>query len=192
MNFLAHILLSGDDEEIIIGNFIGDFVKGSQLNRYSEGIQKGIQLHRVIDQFTDSHPTVLGSKKRLRPNFRHYAPVIVDVFYDHFVAKKWSQFSTEPLLDFTLRFYQLMDKYCTEIPKAVSEMLVYMHAGNWLYNYQYIEGINSTLTGMAKRTTFDSKMEMAAAYLEKDYAAFEEEFSLFFPELQQYVNNFQQ
>ena len=192
MNFLAHIFLSGDDEELIVGNFIGDFVKGSQLNHYSEGIQKGIQLHRVIDQFTDSHPTVLASKKRLRPNFRHYAPVIVDVFYDHFVAKKWSQFSTEPLLDFTLRFYQLMNRHSAEIPKAVSEMLIYMHASNWLYNYQYIEGINSTLTGMAKRTTFDSKMEMAAAYLEKDYAAFEEEFNLFFPELQQYVTNFQQ
>ncbi|MBC6400215.1 MAG: DUF479 domain-containing protein [Ekhidna sp.] len=192
MNFLAHILLSGDNEEVIVGNFIGDFVKGSRLSSYSEEIQKGIRLHRSIDQFTDNHPTVLKSKKRLQGNFRHYASVIVDIFYDHFIAKNWFRFSMEPLLDFTLKFYQLMDKYTGKVPKAVSKMLVYMSSENWLYNYQYIEGIDRTLTGMSKRTKFDSKMEMAAAYLEKNYSSFEKEFNLFLPELQQHVNNFEE
>jgi len=191
MNFLAHILLSGDNEKIIVGNFIGDFIKGSRLNDYSEGIRKGIRLHRSIDRFTDNHPVVLKSKRRLRVKFRHYASVIVDVFYDHFIAKNWFRFSREPLLDFTLRFYQLMDKYTAEIPEPVSKMLVYMSSGNWLYNYRYIEGINKALTGMSERTKFDSKMEVAATYLEKDYASFEEEFNLFFPELQRHVNNFE-
>jgi len=191
VNFLAHILLSGNDERIMVGNFIGDFVKGSQLNEYDPQIQQGIRLHRSIDEFTDNHPVVLDSKKRLRARFRHYAPVIVDVFYDHFVAKNWSQFSKDPLLEFTKRFYITMNQYTPIIPKTVSNMLVYMSSGNWLYNYQFIEGIDKALTGMSKRTKFKSGMEVAATYLERDYQLFKREFDLFFPELQRHVDNFE-
>ena len=175
----------------MVGNFIGDFVKGSQLNRYAERIQKGIRLHRSIDQFTDSHPVVLESKKRLRGNFHHYSPVIVDVFYDHFVAKNWDQFSKVPLLDFTQDFYRTMSNYKASIPKAVSNMLVYMASGNWLYNYQFIEGIDQALKGMSRRSKFESKMELAASYLEAHYNLFEQEFNQFFPDLQLHVDNFE-
>lgn len=175
----------------MVGNFIGDFVKGSQLDNYDEKIQQGIRLHRSIDEFTDNHPVVFESKKRLREKFRHYAPVIVDVFYDHFIAKNWSQFSKTPLLEFTNRFYETMNRYSSQIPKAVTSMLVYMSSGNWLYNYQFIEGIDKALTGMSRRTKFDSKMELAAQYLENHYDSFESEFNEFFPDLQQHVNNFE-
>src|SRR5690349_12341831 len=100
MNFLAHIFLSGDDPEIMVGNFIGDFVKGRNLDdRFSSGIVKGIELHRAIDEYTDSHPVVAQSKNRLRPKYRHYAPVIVDVFYDHFLAKNWKNYHPTSLED---------------------------------------------------------------------------------------------
>ncbi len=191
MNFLAHLLVSKNDEQVMVGNFIGDFVKGSQIHEFGEQIQKGIRLHRAIDSYTDSHPVVMESKKRLRGQYRHYSPVIVDVFYDHFIARDWQKFSSEPLLDFTQRFYKLMEKYATEIPKSVNQMLVYMRSGNWLYNYQFVEGINQALTGMSKRTKFQSKMEYATSSLEENYEDFEREFHQFFPQLLHYTENFE-
>lgn len=190
MNFLAHLLLSGNNEELMIGNFIGDFVKGSKLDSYSPEMQKGIRLHRSIDEYTDSHPVVLKSKIRLRAKFRHYSPVIVDVFYDHFIARDWHTYSKQPLLEFTLQFYQTIKSYYGVIPSAVEKMVFYMSQTNWLYQYQYIEGIDKALTGMSKRTTFESKMEDAAHVLEAYYSEFEEEFHRFFPELQDHVKNF--
>ena len=191
MNFLAHLYLSGDNEEVLVGNFIGDFVKGAQLNRYPEQVQKGIRLHRSIDYYTDTHDIVLQSKIRLREKFRHYAPVIVDVFYDHFLARDWSKFSDVPLMEYTLNFYQLMNKYLEMIPKGVVRMLSYMSQDNWFYNYQYIEGIDRALTGMSKRTKFESKMEHASDALKENYSEFEAEFNKFFPELQTHVSNFE-
>ena len=191
MNFLAHLLLSGDHEQIMVGNFIGDFVKGSKLEEYHPDIQKGIRLHRSIDNYTDTHPVVLQSKIRLREKFRHYAPVIVDVFYDHFIAKDWNRYSGESLLDFTTRFYIMMKNYLHIIPKGVSNMLHYMESGNWLYHYQYIEGIDQALTGMSRRTKFDSKMDQAAEVLKSEYDGFKSEFQMFFPDLQKHVNNFE-
>ncbi|MEQ8424061.1 MAG: DUF479 domain-containing protein, partial [Cyclobacteriaceae bacterium] len=91
MNFLAHIYLSGDNAQLMIGNFIGDFVKGKNLSaRYNPDVVLGIELHRAIDEYTDSHDVVQKSKVRLRPKYRHYSGVIVDMFYDHFLAKNWN------------------------------------------------------------------------------------------------------
>ena len=191
MNFLAHLLLSGDHEQIMVGNFIGDFVKGSNLEEYHPDIQKGIRMHRSIDNYTDNHPVVLQSKIRLREKFRHYAPVIVDIFYDHFIAKDWRQYSKENLLDFTSRFYDMMRRYVNIIPKGVTNMLYHMESGNWLYHYQYIEGIDQALTGMSRRTKFESKMEEAADVLRSEYEGFKSEFQSFFPDLQEHVDNFE-
>ena len=187
MNFLAHLYLSGTNEKVKVGNFIGDFVKGNQISQYDPDIQKGIRLHRGIDAFTDSHSVVLESKKRLRSKFRHYAPVIVDIFYDHFLAKKWSHYSEIDLKKYTTDFYRMISKYAEVIPDAVNNMLVFMKRKNWLYNYQFLEGIDQALKGMSKRTKFDSQMEYATKSLEENYDAFEAEFDRFFPELEAHV-----
>jgi acyl carrier protein phosphodiesterase len=191
MNFLAHLYLSGDDEEVLVGNFIGDFVKGSNMDHYPEKVQKGIRLHRSIDFYTDTHEVVLQSKIRLREKFRHYAPVIVDVYYDHFLARDWAKFSKISLIEYTENFYRLMNNYFDMIPKGVIHMLKYMTQDNWLYNYQFLEGIDRTLTGMSKRTKFESKMEEASKSLKEHYADFEREFYQFFPELEAHVSNFE-
>ncbi len=191
MNFLAHLYLSGDDEELLVGNFIGDFVKGSQMEQYPERVQKGIRLHRSIDYFTDNHEVVLESKIRLREKFRHYAPVIVDVYYDHFLAKDWLKFSSTPLKKYTEDFYQTMDGYYDILPKGVIHMLSFMARDNWLYNYQFIEGINKALTGMSRRTKYENKMDEASQALKDHYEDFENEFHQFFPELQNHVINFE-
>ncbi|WP_462251986.1 acyl carrier protein phosphodiesterase [Ekhidna sp.] len=191
MNFLAHLYLSGEDEMVLVGNFIGDFVKGSQMDQYSERIQKGIRLHRSIDHFTDNHSIVLESKIRLREKFRHYAPVIVDVFYDHFLAKDWSKFSETPLKDYTENFYNLMKGYFNIIPQGVIHILGFMSRDNWLYQYQFIEGIDRALTGMSRRTKFENKMDEASLSLREYYEDFEKEFNQFFPELESHVSNFE-
>jgi acyl carrier protein phosphodiesterase len=190
MNFLAHIYLSGENEELMVGNFIGDFVKGGQLDAYSPTIQQGIRLHREIDRYTDTHEIVLESKIKLREKYRHYAPVIVDVYYDHFLAKDWSQFSNIPLDKFTEGFYDTMGNYHDQIPKGVIHMLSFMSKDDWLYNYQFIEGINKALTGMSRRTKFESKMEEASESLKEHYEELSNEFQQFFPELENHVKQF--
>ncbi len=190
MNFLAHIYLSDSNEELTMGNFIGDFVKGSQFDHFPEDIQRGIQLHRSIDQYTDTHPVVLKSKERLRPDFRHYSPVIIDVFYDHFLARDWLKFSQIDLEKFTQNFYLITEKYRDQFPDAARHMLTYMKRDNWLFNYRLVEGMQRALSGMARRTTFDSRMEHAVVALKTHYEEFGEEFHEFFPDLERHCQAF--
>ncbi len=189
MNFLAHLYLSGADPKVKIGNFIGDFVKGRNLQeQFEPGILKGIALHREIDAFTDKHPIVLESKKRLRPKYRHYSPVIIDVFYDHFLAVNWATYSNQSLADFARESYATLEKHKALLPDQVNQMMPYMVKGNWLVNYSYTEGIHKTLSGMARRTPYESKMEEATEDLRLHYSDFQDEFSRFFPELKAYAD----
>jgi acyl carrier protein phosphodiesterase len=185
MNFLAHLYLSGDDTHLMVGNFIGDFVKGrSALEKFEAAIVKGVELHRAIDAFTDTHPVVTQSKNRLRPKYRHYSGVIVDVFYDHFLARNWNDYHPDPLSDFADRAYRIIENFNPILPKEVKQMLPYMIGGNWLVNYAHVEGIHRALSGMAKRTPYLSKMDEAAGDLTSAYADFNSEFMIFFPQLQ--------
>src|SRR5258708_30867181 len=188
MNCLAHLYLSGNNPKIKVGNFIGDFVKGKNLSeRFENEIAKGIALHREIDWFTDRHPIVKKSKDRLRPKYRHYSGVIVDVFHDHFLAKNWSQYSDQLLPDFADDCYAIIQQHESTLPEGVNYMLPYMIKGNWLVNYAHVEGIHRVLSGMARRTRFESKMEESTEDLIKNYEEFENEFLLFFPDLKSFV-----
>ncbi len=191
MNFLAHLYLSGNDPLVRLGNFIGDFVKGRDLaDRYEPSIVKGIELHRAIDEFTDQHAIVKQSKIRLRPKYRHYAPVIVDIFYDHFLAAGWDNHSEQLLPDFAEDCYGFIQQKAAILPEQVNWMLPHMARGNWLVNYAKIEGIRQALSGMARRSKFDSKMDESVVELETHYAEFKKEFDAFFPLLKNYSDNF--
>lgn len=190
MNFLAHISLSGDNPKIMVGNFIGDFVKGRNLlEQFEPEIARGIALHRAIDEFTDSHPIVTISKNRLRPTYRHYSAVIVDMFYDHLLAKNWEQYYKEFLPDFAERSYRILEGFHPILPEGVKYMLPYMTKGNWLVNYARFEGIDRALSGMARRSKYESKMELAVDDLKKNYEDFTQEFSIFYPQLQAFSKN---
>lgn len=190
MNFLAHISLSGDNPKIMVGNFIGDFVKGRNLlEQFEPEIARGIALHRAIDEFTDSHPIVTISKNRLRPTYRHYSAVIVDMFYDHLLAKNWEQYYNEFLPDFAERSYRILEGFHPILPEGVKYMLPYMTKGNWLVNYARFEGIDRALSGMARRSKYESKMELAVDDLKKNYEDFTQEFSIFYPQLQAFSKN---
>jgi len=183
MNFLAHLFLSGRDDEIILGNFIGDFVKGKKYLDYSKGIGNGILLHRAIDHYTDSHPVVGRSKKRLEKKYRHYSGVIVDIFYDHFLARNWLRFADVPLEKFASDCYKLVERNLHVLPEKALYVFPFMVKGNWLVNYSNIQGIRNTMRGMAKRTSHESKMEESVNDLEERYPEFEKDFLDFFPDI---------
>lgn len=187
MNFLAHLYLSGDDEDLIIGNFIADMVKGRQIENFQNGVVKGIELHRKIDYFTDTHPVVDQSKRRLRNKYRLYSAVIVDMFYDHFLAVNWSDYSRLPLSKFVGHAYGLLLRNYFLLPVRAKNVLPFMIASNWLVNYAHLDKLHSHFQGLARRTPFKSGMENAVEDLKKNYDEFSSEFSTFFPELISYV-----
>jgi hypothetical protein len=188
MNYLAHLYLSGNNHELMIGNFIADHVKGKQIELFDEEVIKGIKLHRMIDEFTDTHKVVEQSKIRLRSEFGKYSPVIVDVFYDHYLAVKWEQYHHEELSIYAHNFYTLLNDNHHRLPLRTQQMIEFMIPQNWLLNYKTVAGINKTLTGMSKRTKFDSRMDEAAIYLDRYYVDFEQEFNEYFEELRGYVS----
>ncbi len=183
MNFLAHIYLSFEDDEITIGNFIADSIRGNKFKHLPERVQTGIMLHRQIDTFTDAHPTVRQSTKRLHENYGHYSGIIVDIFYDHYLAKNWKTYSDTPLDVFVDNFYDLLEDNYEILPIGVQRMMPYMISDNWIFNYSKMDGIARVLNGMNRRTKNKSKMNFAILDLEKHYNAFEKEFTSFFEDL---------
>jgi len=183
MNFLAHIFLSYNDNQITIGNFIADGIRGKRYKKYPIDIQKGILLHRHIDTFTDAHPTVRQSTKRLHKNYSHYSGVIVDILYDHFLAKNWSFYSDIPLADYVENFYDVLEDNFEILPPRIQHMMPHMIAENWLLSYAEIEGIQKVLNGMNRRTKNKSGMHTATEELKEFYTEFEAEFTSFFEEL---------
>lgn len=183
MNFLAHIYLSNNIPLVSIGNFIADGIKGKEYKSFPKDIQIGILLHREIDTFTDAHPTVRQSTKRLHQNYSHYSGVIVDILYDHFLAKNWNRYSNMPLELYVSKFYDLLEDNFESLPKRIQKMIPYMIADNWLLNYANIEGIQKVLDGMNRRTKNLSGMNNATSELITYYSEFENEFTEFFEEL---------
>ncbi len=188
MNFLAHIYLSGNNDKIAIGNFISDSIRGNKYKRFPKEIQKGILLHREIDTFTDAHKIFRQSTKRLHKNYSHYAGVIVDIFYDHFLAKNWSKYSDVPLDEYIIHFYKALEKDYDILPERVQKLMPYMISDNWLLSYATTEGISRVLNGMNKRTKNVSKMNLAINELKEYYTEFENEFTLFFDKLIEFSN----
>jgi len=187
MNFLAHIYLSGNNDLIKIGNFIADGIRGHDYEQFPIDVQKGILLHRAIDTFTDAHPVFRQSKHRLHEPYGHYSGVIMDIFYDHFLAKNWAVYSDEKLEDYAERFYQsLRDNYDWLNPKTQA-MMPSMIGRNWLASYATIEGIGMILFQMDHRTKNRVSMQNAVKELEQYYTEFESEFTAFFEELRAHV-----
>ncbi len=183
MNFLAHIFLSGDKELLTIGNFAGDGVKGKYYKNYPTAMQAGIMLHREIDTFTDSHAIVRQSTKRLHKTYGHYSGIIVDIFYDHFLAKNWAHYSEIPLEFYINNFYNTLTKNISILPERFKKLTPIMIKDNWLLSYASISGIQLVLNGMNKRTNGKSKMHNATNELELYYLEFETDFTQFFNEL---------
>lgn len=189
MNVLAHIYLSGDSEEIIIGNYIGDFVKGRDYLKYPEGIRKGIILHRHIDAFTDRHPVVARSKIHFTQRYHKYAGVITDILYDHYLTKEWDLFSRRPLESVTYNFYRAMVSNFEILPENVRESMPFFIIDNWLETYQTRVGIKKVLKTLSTRSSLPKETRWAMKVFNKQYFTLQEDFMEFFPQLIEYVEN---
>ncbi len=190
MNILAHIYLSGENEELMIGNFIADHIKGNAIQQYNGDILKGIKLHRFIDEYTDSHPVVKLSKQRLYKSIGKYAPVVSDVYFDHFLANFWNQYHSLPLEQYAQNKYSLLNSRLDILPQKTQNMLPYLIKYNWIMAYKSFEGLQQVFNGMNKRASFVSNMDIAVASLQQDYSLYEQEFHQFFPQLQHAVSHF--
>jgi acyl carrier protein phosphodiesterase len=187
MNFLAHAYLSFDQDEVLIGNFIADFIRGKEIENYPKKIQVGIHLHRAIDAFTDSHPLVKEVQSHLRPQFGHYAQVISDVFFDYFLAKNWGKYTSLPLETYSKQVYQTLQSSPAPLPPSFLRMLYWMEQQNWLYAYRNLAGIQQALDGLTRRATFDSKMNEATQVLREKEEEIEALFFVFFQDLETFA-----
>ncbi len=187
MNFLAHAYLSFDQDEILIGNFIADFIRGKEIENYPKKIQVGIHLHRAIDTFTDSHPLVKEVQTHLRPQFGHYARVISDVFFDYFLAKNWDKYTSISLESYSKQVYQTIQYSTAPLPPSFLRMLYWMEQQNWLYAYRNLEGIQQALDGLTRRASFDSKMNAATEVLREKEEEIEALFFVFFQDLETFA-----
>ena len=183
MNYLAHLYLSGDDPQVRIGNFIGDYVKGNSYDKYSPGIRKGILLHRKIDDFTDNHPIVKRSSERLYPHYRRYSGIITDMFFDHLLAAEWNTYNDIPLNTFVSSVHKLLLYNYFKLPAKVKGFLPFLIKNRGLENYKHISGLQRALTIMSKRSSLPAKTETAIKILEENYDEFRDQFHTFFPDV---------
>lgn len=183
MNFLAHLYLSESNTNIIIGNFIADHIRGNQFTHLHPEIQQGIKLHREIDTFTDAHDITRKSKRRLNKRYGLYAGIIIDIFYDHYLAKNWNDYSAIPLNVYVDAVYDLLQNKKDILPEKTLYMMPFMIEHNWLFNYQYKKGIQSVLNGMNRRTKNKGQMDLAIEDLHELDQEFEKDFATFFKDL---------
>jgi acyl carrier protein phosphodiesterase len=183
MNFLAHLYLSKDNKNILIGNFISDAIKGKKYKKYPKEIQAGILLHREIDTFTDKHPIVRKSMHRLNKRYRHYDGVIIDLLYDHFLAKNWERYSEIPLSLYAKNVYNFLKENVDSFPEELQKLLPHMIKHNWLMTYATVNGMERVLNGMNQKTKGISQMDLAIEDLKIHYNEFEADFTEYFKEL---------
>ncbi|UNU25690.1 acyl carrier protein phosphodiesterase [Microcoleus vaginatus] len=190
MNYLAHLFLSKGTPESLIGNLLGDFVKGTAVNLYPDEIRKGIDLHRKVDSYTDSHPIVRSSKSLVCGHRRRFAGVLIDVFYDHFLAKNWLEYSEIPLRDFSQDVYKILQDNRDILPESLQRVLPTIIARDLLCSYQEIAEIGITLTRMSARLKRTNNLAGGVEDLTANYQQLESDFRAFFPELINYAKKF--
>jgi acyl carrier protein phosphodiesterase len=187
VNFLAHTYLSGGNEEIIVGNFMGDYVKGKNYLLFPEQVKKGILIHRDIDSFTDMHEVTRRSKQRLASRYHKYAGIIIDIFYDHFLASLWDSYSTLPLSDFVIRTYDLLKRNYKVLPDSIKRWLPTFLENNWMMAYTTVEGIELVLERMSANTSLPDHSAFAVEVLRNEYSVFMEDFLEFFPTIVEFL-----
>lgn len=185
MNFLGHLYLSGSDTEVIVGNFMGDAIKGRDLSRFSSGIERGLRLHRTIDSFTDTHPMLRAGRERVHAHAGRYASVVMDLFYDHLLAEQWERFHVEPLPAFAQRMYRLLEANEAHMPERTRRMLPYMVAGDWLTSYASLDGIGRALDGLSRRVREGAPMRGAERVLALHWERYDQEFKTFLPAVEE-------
>lgn len=187
MNFLAHLYLSGDSDELRIGNFIGDFVKGNAIEDYPYKIRQGLVLHRRIDDFTDHNDIYNSSREKLRPVYGRYAGVVTDIVYDHFLAANWNEFSSISYEKYVREIYVMFVANYNTLPSKVKRILPLFILSNWLAAYKTVDGIGRVLSRMSVRTSLPDFTAEGMKILDDNYLSIGSEFKRFMPEVSAFV-----
>lgn len=190
MNYLAHVFLSGENDDVMFGNFIGDFIKGKQYEKYSGGVKQGILLHRAIDTFTDSHPVYLKSMRKFYNDFPKISGIITDILYDHLLCKEWSKYSDLNLDQFIEKTYRKLDLKVNLMPDKMDFLYYHLRENNWFLRYQSEQGTALSLSQIGRRIGFPSDVGEAIKNYKKDEKAFVEEFNAFFTDLIDFTQEF--
>lgn len=191
MNYLAHLFLSKRTPESLIGNLLGDFAKGSVEEIYSDEIKQGVHLHRQIDIYTDTNSIVRSSKSFISLNRRRFAGIMIDIFYDHFLAKNWVKYSEIPLINFSQSVYQVLKNNQNILPESLKLILPEMIVQDWLTSYSDVRGIDNALKRIAARIKRTNNLGNGVEELVSNYQQFESHFVTFFPDLINYTKSFQ-
>ena len=188
MNYLAHLFLSGDDEQTMVGNFIGDYVKGKDLNRFPDNIRNGIVMHRQIDTFTDTHLKFREAKTYFRPEFGLYSGIVIDFLYDHFLAKNWNTYSDYTLRTFAKRSHAALLKNFRFLPIRVQGFLPFLIQNRRLESYSSVSGIMEALNIMSKYTSLPAKADFVLHTIDANYLFFDDNFKTFMFDIIHYIN----
>jgi acyl carrier protein phosphodiesterase len=187
MNFLAHAFLAGPDPEAVLGSLMGDFVKGPLRGRFPPALERALAQHRAVDSFTDAHPVVRASRARVAPPHRRFAGIVVDMYYDHFLARDWDAFADEPLAGFTARVYAVLHAHQARLPERLRRIAPSMARLDWLGSYRHVEAVHAALDRMGERLRRGDALLGAGEALLPRYAALRADFHAFFPELVRYA-----
>lgn len=183
MNYIVHLFLSDFDEGLIVGNFIGDDIKGKNYLQFAQNIQKGILLHRHIDTFTDTHPIVRQSKTLLVPEYNHWSGVLIDIFFGHFLVLHWQEYSKESITQFAERIHEVLIKNYEILPPNAQQFLDYTILYQRIIHFDKIKTIDEVLKSMAGRTLQVSNIENASQSLLYNYEVLQKKFNIFMPQL---------
>ena len=193
MNWLAHLLLAEPNPEARLGNLLGDLVKGKQRQALNINLQRGLECHQAIDIFTDKHPIVKCSKQRIDSEYRRFAGILIDVFYDYILASNWQDYSSVPLTEFTSTIYASWSSHLSTLPPYPQGVICRLIAEDWLSSYSTLEGVEQTLARISyrlnRRTLRNYDLTPTIAQLTSNYLLLEQDFQQFFPQLQRYVDD---
>lgn len=186
MNYLAHAYLSFGDPEVLAGNMVSDFVKGKKKYDYPARILAGIDLHRAIDEFTDDHPVNKAVSKIFKPAYGLYSSAFLDVVYDHFLAVELASADLN-FEQYTFEIYRAIEINKSILPPAFNNMFPYMKQHNWLFNYQYADGIEKSMQGLVHRARYMYESETAFGLFTDRYDEFNDAYRVFFPLLKKFA-----
>lgn len=184
MNYLAHAFLSNNNADLLIGNFVADHIRGSQLQTFSPNIREGIFLHRRIDTFTDSHPEFKKSKRLFYDGFEKHSGILIDIYFDHFLAKNFNDYHTLNLGEFSADVYKIYLEHQELLPQGSSRFLEYVVKNNIYVSYSKIEGIQKVLYHLSQRIKHNVLLDASVPVLQKHEQELQENFKRFFEDAQ--------
>jgi len=192
LNYLAHFALAGPETGLWVGGFLGDYIKGRLENRFSPEIERGIRLHRAIDQYTDSHPVVRNSYKRFDPKFRRYAGIITDIAFDHLLAQNWRRYYSEPLESYSASTLEKLLAHKDVLTDAAFQSASRMQEHNSLAHYDQLEFLERSLAYLSGRLKHANPLIEAYKHCEEQLPGLQQDLSVFYPGLMEFCDEWKQ